>query len=1274
MNEPLLMNLYLDFKKNHGNLNRAAERLRERHPTVFEGMGEQEEPLTYIRRKLFPEGLAGTYFVSNTSLKEQFLDFTVRPKVNSPSLQQTLAGGNSIAIRGHLASAGTVFVVDRLTDIHDSPPREFETEATVRPFTEEANVYAVRRENVLFTPDFIAELPEISKTTGRHLKQWHEYLEWKRQIVMTKLYGVRYQRLEIVDSELLVYLVFEHMKAFQYFKRIGRREQLMLYPLDYSTDPWKFRLNERKFVRGNEIGDFKGDLRVASDIDPGRFLGDECTLAEPVIAIATFDLTDEAQNELANVPEENYDDVVRNLVEDFSQVGFLATSSVGDFALIRRQKEVLDKLQMESGHAPFLSSWLFDIQKANLPKAAASIERFNRTNMNEDQRKAVEKMLTAPDIFMMQGPPGTGKTTVIAEAVYQLVCQGQKVLLSSQANLAVDNVFERLANEPQIRAIRLGKSSKISDEGKQFAEDRVLEWFYSSIATNVESRLIGRWKQEERRIAEIEQWLEQMKFGIADYRSLAEEEKQLQGQAEAVQERCRTEERRYQETVRRQSKEEERRKNLHLLVDFLDGRTDQLFVLEDAEFELLWQSIAQPLLSLRRHHIDLSRGSAPGASSRSSLFMLIWTGWQRLLQIIPKLERDLEQWEAGGGVTDADNELKIQQLSRRIDEIGRELEEDESKLDEWRTMRSELRKLKEGGGPLLDEAYGELFNMEENGTPRIVRMKQQLQNNRHGLTSGIRQLLQSVWTLHAQLSAAVAEAQTAIHRILSDLVTEPVDDAPLRRLEAERTRLESQSIEKKAAVEKLHKQLVTYLQREMPDNEQLKANELMQLRQEELQKIKVSEGKNRSFKNDWRPFLEQWKAKLDDKQTARLDHPLYIDTYVNSCNVVGVTCTENAKILEQSNHTVFDVAIIDEVSKATPPELLMPMIRSKRSILVGDHRQLPPLFKENQSSYEEMIKQLEEEQADGEDVNSGEEDPLLTKEHFDKYKYMVTASLFKEYFENADVAIKESLLFQYRMHPDIMEVINHFYENRLKCGLMDADKERAHGMVIRSPEGLDFIRSDSHAVWIDSSCDPTGKEAFETQDKTSKINELEAVLIVEMLQKMDRALGDQAAATRAEMGGGKNGTALAKKDVGVISFYGRQVREIRNRLKDVKFEHLNYEINTVDRFQGKEKSIVIVSMVRNKKTRNKSKESFVAAFQRINVAFSRARELLVVVGAKSMFYDYDVELPLMDLDGTIVRKVYRDILDRIHMKGNLWDSGRVISSNEYSRRTGKHGI
>ncbi|MCV5335520.1 C-terminal helicase domain-containing protein, partial [Escherichia coli] len=65
---------------------------------------------------------------------------------------------------------------------------------------------------------------------------------------------------------------------------------------------------------------------------------------------------------------------------------------------------------------------------------------------------------------------------------------------------------------------------------------------------------------------------------------------------------------------------------------------------------------------------------------------------------------------------------------------------------------------------------------------------------------------------------------------------------------------------------------------------------------------------------------------------------------------------------------------------------------------------------------------------------------LLTKDNLRRFEKLVTASLFKEHFENADPSIRERLIVQYRMHPQIMEIVNHFYEGQLQYGFDDPEK------------------------------------------------------------------------------------------------------------------------------------------------------------------------------------------------------------------------------------------
>ena len=66
--------------------------------------------------------------------------------------------------------------------------------------------------------------------------------------------------------------------------------------------------------------------------------------------------------------------------------------------------------------------------------------------------------------------------------------------------------------------------------------------------------------------------------------------------------------------------------------------------------------------------------------------------------------------------------------------------------------------------------------------------------------------------------------------------------------------------------------------------------------------------------------------------------------YLDNANVVGITCVQAANYNFSQEFKYFDFVIIDEVSKCTPPELLIPALKGKKLIMVGDHRQLPPML------------------------------------------------------------------------------------------------------------------------------------------------------------------------------------------------------------------------------------------------------------------------------------------------------------------------------------------
>ena len=399
--------------------------------------------------------------------------------------------------------------------------------------------------------------------------------------------------------------------------------------------------------------------------------------------------------------------------------------------------------------------------------------------------------------------------------------------------------------------------------------------------------------------------------------------------------------------------------------------------------------------------------------------------------------------------------------------------------------------------------------------------------------------------------------------------------------------------------------------------------------------------------------------------------------------MVGISCTANPKILAEKDYTDFDVVIIDEVSKATPPELLIPLMKARKTVLVGDHRQLPPMFKENIGTYSEFVDEVQSENDYDNDLKA-----IVTMENFTKYKNMVTASLFKEHFEKAPASLKASLLIQFRMHPDIMNVINRFYENKLECGIPQNKWEvgkytdengrtaygKAHDLKIPSVKKTDFIVPKKHAYWIDSSKLPTGEDVEETHKgtSTSSCNYLEEDMAIELVKKIaDTYKAQGYPKIDTDKSGGRRKETIS---LGIISFYQMQVNDIRRKIKtlrkQVDLSALEIDVNTVDRFQGKEKQIIIVSLVRNKKYdagKGLKVSEHVLSFERINVAFSRAQNMLIILGAKNFYKAIEVKLPVMNSVGTRSAYVYHNIMQDLQGKGCFFDSS-VLIDDEHSKK------
>lgn len=154
----------------------------------------------------------------------------------------------------------------------------------------------------------------------------------------------------------------------------------------------------------------------------------------------------------------------------------------------------------------------------------------------------------------------------------------------------------------------------------------------------------------------------------------------------------------------------------------------------------------------------------------------------------------------------------------------------------------------------------------------------------------------------------------------------------------------------------------------------------------------------------------------------------------------------------------------------------------------------------------------------------------------------------------------------------------------------------------------------------------------------------------------------------------KENGSFEKLSIGVICTYGDQARKVKEVLKSEKVKTDAFKtdsekmiISTVDDFQGDERDIIILSMVRNPENPAHSNPGFILAYQRINVALSRARKLLIVVGNRKYLEDKGViDLPDVFGKGHDRKnfRVYEEIIGTIERYGKVIEDDDVLKEEE----------
>ena len=1264
---------------------------------------ENEDILSAVEDVIVPRGIVRSFYLSNCSHKKREcsnkkcplnLDFNerttscpltkndcsrviLRPVCNLPRMESMFPGNEILAVKANLKycaveNNGSVLAILDYVWVPKCEKRIYEIEIAAQTIWGQTNAWDRRPNNVL-GEKVISQLPPISMITFRNLEEWQNYLDWRTQLIRESKIGIRYLSWQIDPDNMTISFIvvspsLEDLNRHQFWKK----DDVFAYPLSNSSDPWVFRddnsdSGKKRKAFGEALGDF---IEKSPSAVPKL---SDCPWDRPCAVKLSFSLPDEIREDVEDrlVSEKDSDNEfdVESFINDNINIpatGFLSLSYVGDESLINRMKMTLkDFASNGSNNSPFLSTFLFDISKARIPQTRFIVANYLNQELNDNQKETIETMLSAPDIALIQGPPGTGKTTVIAEAIYQLVLQGKKVLLSSQSIAAVDNALDRLENIPEIRAIRLKKNTKYSrdlDDNSRYSETDVLRNFYDTLGIKTRKRL-ETFQQDEKSLEQLNRYIPELE----SYQTRISIENNL---IKTNIDKYTDIEKKYNEAKDANQKNEgakQQKLSMESLINYLSSaisRTgDKPNNFEETEslptksFDIFEATLLPVFEQYNQHGIDFF--VAPWnfgwtSSQKMDVITSLLKDYYSFGQCIALVTKDLSYFKSlsSDKIISVEDSVLIGEKSRLEQELRQKMDKAEQDGDEdlygklqkeHRIVRRERLAL-EAKASFPAEKYRPYFKRNNSNGINVIQYITDPSRTKDEMVSFFENLIAALLQLEKRVFVAAEEFKAGINSVISSLAIS--DDSAkkcnLYRLQMEETQRNIQEAQARmagqidASIKKLT-EASRVLSYKFKDLEQ--AVSWCKVSRDVLSKrIHEREEELKFFK----PLWDEWLSALQN--ITQTDKDIVFGTYLQSCSVVGITCTADNRILTDRGFDSFDVVIIDEVSKATPPELLLPLLMARKVVLVGDHRQLPPLFGEKEpSTMEEIVQRQEEENVPVE--------LRVTEENFRKYKKMVEASLFKSSFESADKQLKSSLWTQYRMHPDIMQIINEFYENRLQCGLENPDEKRAHNLNIQK---IPYLQKERHAYWIDSTTDPSGDFYEEDQhDNGSKSNYLELQLILKMLQDIDSSL---------EGVFDENGIQI-RKNVAVIAFYGKQKALLKREINKMRFKNIRCKIETVDRFQGQERDFVLVSMTRNKRNNvRKSSKAFVAQFERINVAFSRARELLLIFGAKSMFFNYEISLPPLETQGPPKKsQVYRRILECLDRKGCLISSDRILS-------------
>lgn len=761
-----------------------------------------------------------------------------------------------------------------------------------------------------------------------------------------------------------------------------------------------------------------------------------------------------------------------------------------------------------------------------------SVPEYDETRaLLKAQKDGVEKGAGSKDITLVLGPPGTGKTTVILSWVKFFVSKGMKVLITSQNNKAVDNVLERLAEEKDLECLRVGNESKVSSS--------IHRLLIENYALNAQSKLVESLSDITKSLYNGKNYLSTLNSASKELLQYTEKEIKFKNEISS-----------YTKGINHQNDK------LKINTSKINSlKIDNIF-LEELIKSLTYANkinIIEARLVTQRNEMNLNKNNQTSLNEQLiKLEFKLISSKKELDKINEKINKYTNYSTLARifmYLPHKKNLFKLNSLNNEIISLDKNILSTNKDIINFCKLEIELQKEIESIIYQLNEIKSEIPNFTQGLTVENSELKYEEFFQK-----------QTIFTKIGFISGETIESKISCSQnVLLDNRKKIVDLNDT--LNSDNEQLNILTIK----LEELNQQYLNFIKSkpvfpEFTHCEYINDNLYRSFypSEEMYNKLIIQTNMDLDFYNSLIEIVLIWEQSMNNERQTSL-----YETILEYVDVVGATCIgiNSNKLFAD---IPFDVVIVDESGQIQLHNLMVPLSRASKAILVGDHKQLPPVVDD------ELALEIEEEGMN----------PIFLQK-----------SWFEILWDPMPEDHKTMLDTQFRCPAIISDFVSKaFYESKYFAG---------SGMEKKQPI---LPHYNSTMTFIDTSNIPSSFEQSKITDGRTEVlgNKIETAIIINTLMSFIKELPYLA----------------TNNEIGIIVPYKNHVIEVKRTIKKLKLDigNLNVEdlVASVDSYQGQERDVILFAFSRSNIGGN---IGFLADWRRLNVAVTRTKKQLIMIGS-----------------------------------------------------------